>query len=223
MDLTPAPGELRLVQAFLNTADLEAGTDRLATPRALADWLARHQLLVAGSELSEADRLRAVEVREGWRSMFAGSPSEELAQALDRATEAAALRARHGPDGTLWLASSASGLDGALGRLLAIVLRAQIEGDCHRLKVCASGTCRAVFYDRSDNLSKRWCRPRCGNRETSKRAKRRSRANFRKAQEAKRRARRLAVKYREPSLSELEEHPQLGDLARRVREAEERQ
>ncbi len=76
-------------------------------------------------------------------------------------------------------------------RLLAIVLRAQIEGDCRRLKVCASGTCRAVFYDRSDNLSKHWCRPRCDNRETSKRAKRRSRASFRRSQEAKRRDRRL--------------------------------
>ena len=221
-DLTPAPGELRLVQAFINTADLDAGTDELASSRALADWLARHGLLPAATEPNEADRQRAVEVREGWRSMVAGSSSEELAEALDRATVAAALRARHGADGSIRLEPSAAGLDGALGRLLAIVLRAQIDGSWRRLKVCNRGDCRAVFYDRSDNLSRRWCRPRCGNSATSKISKRRARQVERRGREARRRARALAEDPYEPSLSELEKDPRVGDLARWAREAEER-
>ena len=36
----PAPGDLRLVQEFENTADLEQGTDQLRTPDDLATWLA---------------------------------------------------------------------------------------------------------------------------------------------------------------------------------------
>ncbi len=41
-ELRPAPGELRLVQAFVNSADLEAGTDELSSLGGLADWLERH-------------------------------------------------------------------------------------------------------------------------------------------------------------------------------------
>lgn len=36
----PAPGDFGIVQAFVNTEDLRKGTDRLRSPRDLADWLA---------------------------------------------------------------------------------------------------------------------------------------------------------------------------------------
>ncbi len=219
--MTPAPGELGLVQAFVNTADRDAGTDDLASPRALADWLARHGLLPPGTELTAADLERAVEVREGWRSLASGSLSEDRAAALDRATAAALLRGRHGTDGRVRLEPADAGLDGALGRLLAIVSQAQADGSWRWLKVCASPTCRALFYDRSANHSRRWCRPRCGNRLSSKTSKRRTRSSFRKAHEAKRRAAVSKVLYQEPSPSMIEEHPELRELARMLREREE--
>ncbi len=219
-DLTPAPGELRLVQAFVNTVDREAGTDELATPRALADWLARHGLLAPGTELDAADRQRARAVREGWRSLLAGSMTEESAEALDQATAAALLRARHGVDGVVRLEPAVAGLDAALGRLLVIVSRAQNDPGWQRLKVCASPSCRAIFYDRSPNHSARWCRPRCGNRASSKASKKRRRRAERQAHEAKRRALTLSRETYEPSLSALEGHPELGDLVRQVRESE---
>ena len=37
-ELPPAPEELRILQAFLNTVDLRGGTD-FAGPEALAEWL----------------------------------------------------------------------------------------------------------------------------------------------------------------------------------------
>ena len=218
--MEPAPGELRLVQAFVNTSDLDAGTDQLASPQALADWLARHGLLPPGTGLSATDWQRALEVREGWRSLVAGALSERLAGALDRVTRAALLRPRHGADGSLRLEPAAAGLDGALGRLLAIVARAQVDGSWRQLKVCASGSCRAIFWDRSSNHSKRWCRPLCGNRTSSRISKRRIRRADRKAWEAERRARVLTQVRPPPSLSELEDHPQLGYLARELRRRE---
>ena len=36
---TPAPGELALVQRFINTAELDVGTDELADADGLAAWL----------------------------------------------------------------------------------------------------------------------------------------------------------------------------------------
>ena len=39
-----APGELEIVQRFVNTLDIEAGTDELDSPAALTAWLERHGL-----------------------------------------------------------------------------------------------------------------------------------------------------------------------------------
>ena len=39
--LPPAPGDLRIVQAFVNTADLPTRTDELASLTGLQDWLKR--------------------------------------------------------------------------------------------------------------------------------------------------------------------------------------
>ncbi len=50
-EVRPAPGELRLVQAFLNTADFVTGTDELAGLGELASWLERHMLLPPEPEL----------------------------------------------------------------------------------------------------------------------------------------------------------------------------
>ncbi len=70
-ELRPAPGELRLVQDFLNSADLEAGTDELARPGGLADWLDGHSLLAAVEEIEAGDVQRAIEFRERFRTMVA--------------------------------------------------------------------------------------------------------------------------------------------------------
>ena len=43
-----APGDLRVVQAFLATEDRSTGTDTLSHPSALSEWMCRHALLDAG-------------------------------------------------------------------------------------------------------------------------------------------------------------------------------
>ncbi len=154
--------------------------------------------------------------------MIAGSLNGAAADALDRATGAALLRGRHGTDGLIRQEPAAAGLDGALGRLLLIVSRAQIDGSWRRVKACASTTCRGVVWDRSGNRSARWCRPHCGNRESSRAAKRRVRSIARRDREARQRATALAHDhYKVPSLAELEDDPHVGYLARQLREQEE--
>ena len=218
-DLKPAPGRLSLVQTFLNTADREVGRDELASPRALADWLARHGLLPPGTELDEADRRRVVAVREAWRTMLGGSPTPKAIETLNAATETALLRPRYDADGLIRLEPVAGGVDGVLGRLLAIALRAQIDGRWQRLKACASPTCQAAFYDRSNNQSARWCRPRCGNRFSSKASKRRSRRSQRKDREAQRRAWRQGQQPpARPTPTAMETHPELEGQKRAARD-----
>jgi len=53
-----APGRLEVVRLFVNTLDIELGTDELRTPAALAGWLAAHGLL-PGSRAHDQDDPRA--------------------------------------------------------------------------------------------------------------------------------------------------------------------
>jgi predicted RNA-binding Zn ribbon-like protein len=84
---------------------------------------------------------------------------------IDGLARRARLHPHFGHDGPT-LVPSASGVDGALGRLVAIAFLAELDGSWAHLKVCAREECASVFYDRSKNHSGRWCSmARCGNRE----------------------------------------------------------
>ena len=177
IDARPAPGDLRIVQAFVNTRDLATGSDRLKSLQGLDHWLAAQGLTAAGTSLEPADVERAAALREGLRTWIAGGATagDAAAQALDQAMSAALLRPRVGAGGELAFEPAAGGLDEAFGRLLAIVAAAQRDGSWRHLKVCAGATCRAVFFDYSNNHSGRWCRPRCGSRVSTAALRRRQR------------------------------------------------
>ena len=161
-----APGDLALIQRFVNTADREAGTDDLARPGGLAAWLRDAGLAPAGERFDEAARERVVAVREALRALLLanhGAPPDPRAiAALDGAGRlAVAFHDR----GRTRLVPGDGGVDGVVGALLAIVARAQADGTWPRLKACPADTCGWAFYDRSRNRSRTWCAMRvCGNR-----------------------------------------------------------
>jgi predicted RNA-binding Zn ribbon-like protein len=77
-------------------------------------------------------------------------------------------------DGRLRLTAGADGVDGALGRMLAIVHEASVDGTWRRLKGCPREVCHWLFYDRSRNASSKWCAMSvCGNRTNTKAYRRR--------------------------------------------------
>ena len=89
----------------------------------------------------------------------------DVASALDRAAARSELRLRFDKTGSGTLESEADGVDGALGRLLAIVHRSAAEGTWSRLKACRDETCEWAFYDHTKNRSGTWCNMAvCGNR-----------------------------------------------------------
>jgi predicted RNA-binding Zn ribbon-like protein len=168
MSTQAAPGELELVRAFVNTLDIEDGTDDLTGPEALATWLRGHGLM-RGKVATRADLRNACRVREALRAlMFANSGlgvRKEAAIRLDRAARRAGIGVRFGPSGTAQLRPAAAGVDGALGQLLAVVAAAMADGTWSRLKVCRADDCRWAFYDRARNRSRHWCSMAvCGNR-----------------------------------------------------------
>jgi predicted RNA-binding Zn ribbon-like protein len=158
-----APGELGLVQRFVNTADLEQGTDALADPRAVNAWLRANGV---AADIDAAGRERIVAIREAIRALLlanhGGAPDPQAVAALDRA---AAITVAFDAGGAARLEPAHGGADGVIARLLGIVARAQAEGTWPRLKACPNETCHWAFYDRSRNRSRTWCAMSvCGNR-----------------------------------------------------------
>ena len=69
----PAPAPLRLVQAFVNTLDIENGVEELATPAGLEEALTRIGALEPAAPLQEADLRVALETREALRALALGN------------------------------------------------------------------------------------------------------------------------------------------------------
>ncbi len=176
-DIPPAPGGLRIIQAFVNTVDRDARRDQLTNPQALAAWLTVEGLLAPGTELTAEDHQRAIAAREGVRYLIAAGPDSdpERLAAIERTFAGALLGPRFNAEGIVRFEPVNPGLDGAFGRLVASLAEAQREGLWPRFKICASGSCRSAFYDTSTNRTGLWCRPRCGSRIRTRDHRRRKR------------------------------------------------
>lgn len=159
-----------MVQYFVNTRDVETGTDRFVDPAALAGWLEGVGLIGDSVEAREADLERAVSLREALRSlMLANSGAKEAdpqaIETLNRLVRRLPVGVRFDGEGRAGLEERAGSFDGALGHLLGLVLWANADGTWRRLKACVNPECQLAFYDASKNRSGVWCDMAvCGNR-----------------------------------------------------------
>jgi predicted RNA-binding Zn ribbon-like protein len=166
----PAPDDLILVQAFINSADLDAGTDRLATASGLHGWFRDLDLIETSARVNEADVVAAKAVREALRDLVLantgdGAADRNALETLNRAARSAQLSARFEPGGRAVLESRAPGIDGAIGKILALTFDAMESGQWPRLKACPADNCRWAFFDETKNRSGTWCAMSvCGNR-----------------------------------------------------------
>ncbi|MFH8367236.1 CGNR zinc finger domain-containing protein [Streptomyces sp. NPDC018031] len=163
-----APAPALLVEAFANTLDVHLGTDALATPALLADWLVDRGLLDRRPRVGDEDHALTLRLRAGIR--------EELGTHVGDVPDAAVLAAADEALRELPVlvtvrggaATPAPGLRPARRGVAAIALAwAQVTatGEAARLKRCAEHTCAEVFWDVSKNRSRRWCSMQvCGNR-----------------------------------------------------------
>ena len=180
-DRDNATGVVGLVQAYVNTVDIQDGPEELSDPNALERWLVAHGLMESGQEVSDADLKNAIAVREAIRGVIGANTGATIypldIATLNGAAAASRLRARFGADGKARLEPEAGGVAGAMGKLVATVFTAMADDDWSRLKLCGSSTCRWAFYDRSRNHSSRWCTmASCGNRQKARRFRQRAKA-----------------------------------------------
>jgi predicted RNA-binding Zn ribbon-like protein len=164
----PAPGRLEVLRGFVNSLDVEDGTEALSSPGATSKWLASSDLIEVGTNLDEDDVTRLKAVREALRALLATNAGHTLepgaVELLNREAGRASLRLEFDDSGRAALESASSGTDDVVARLLAIVHEAVLDGTWVRLKVCLNDECQWAFYDRSKNRSGRWCTmDDCGN------------------------------------------------------------
>ncbi|MET7567371.1 CGNR zinc finger domain-containing protein [Streptomyces sp. NPDC005492] len=144
----PAPGDLALIEALVNTLDIESGADELDT----ADGRARF-----GLTAHQVPQVR--ELRESLRAALlahAGHPAHRettpLGQLLSRAPLLVTVDAHDG-------AAHLTPADGEplLSRVAMAVAGSLVQGTWPRLKACEAPTCHWAYYDRSPAGRGRWC------------------------------------------------------------------
>jgi predicted RNA-binding Zn ribbon-like protein len=169
-DSPAAPGDLELLQRFLNLHDHDpSGREIDPPPEMVRDFLVDRGLLDAEQRFRPADRETCLGLRRALRNLIAanddGRPSPGDAALLDRLGVEAGLHPHFYTGRPPTLEPRERGVRGAFGRLVAIAFLASFDGTFEHLKLCAADDCRAVFFDRSKNHSARWCSMDvCGNR-----------------------------------------------------------
>ena len=167
---TPAPGDLAVLQRFLNLHDHDSEGLALDPPLEMVrTYLVECGLLAPKERFTEADRETYLELRRALRALILTTEGEDLspadARVIDRLGVEAGLHPHFHAEHAPTLEPRGEGVTPAFGRIVAIAFVASFDGTFQHLKTCASEDCRAVFYDRSKNHSGRWCSMEvCGNR-----------------------------------------------------------
>jgi predicted RNA-binding Zn ribbon-like protein len=173
-----APPPLLLVQAFVDSLDLDLGTDMFAHAEEAHAWLADAGLIDAASSPGPAspgfasDLRLAREVRASIRALIAHhnegeTLTEDERLPLEQVGREGQPRLQVAPEGRVRLqaAAPADRVAGGLLGLLLIIRDAQADGSWDRLKLCGNPDCRWAFYDRSHSRRGAWCdMASCGNR-----------------------------------------------------------
>ena len=157
-----APGALALVQAFVNSVNVEFGPDEFTTTEGFRSWLIRNDLAGRRVRPSDLDRRDAVALREALRALLRennGAPRDPRARKTIEHIGwncPVVVRFDDETDG-LGLGPAQPDVRGALGTVLASVAGAVHDGSWQRLKACQEHRCEWAFYDRSRNRASRWC------------------------------------------------------------------
>jgi len=138
-----------LVVDFLNTLDIEEGTDVLTEPALWQAWAVERGLRPDPEQDARS-------VRDALRAAV-GDPR------LPGVDTEAPVRIALTLDGPVLIA------DNVVGAVLSAAARLAVLDEWRRVKICPADDCLWAFFDHSRNRSRTWCSMRaCGNREKAR-------------------------------------------------------
>ena len=187
-DHAHGPVPLEVAFDFLNTLELENGAlvERLTDFDAAVDWLATHGVVKDKARFADASKhdrgreaalTQLVTTRTALRDVAHAVAHEDIpdAKAIDEVNRAMRSHQRielvAAKDGCrLGHSHVGDPIDDVLARIAEPIVRQIGEGHDDRIRICASDTCRWLFYDESRSGRRRWCdMATCGNRAKARR------------------------------------------------------
>ncbi len=177
----PAPGRLRSVQEFANTADRYNGRDALADVDRAAGWLVEQHLLppavpVTAAELDTLHELRDVLRALATTNRTGRPPDPDVVAEFNRISAAAPQFVEIDGRPSSALTPHGQGVAAVVAQLVGAVHEAVLTGAWSRLKACADPSCAWLFHDTSRSRTGRWCSMRaCGSIAKARAYRRRQR------------------------------------------------
>jgi hypothetical protein len=173
-----SPGQLAVIQGFVNTLNIETGIDDIGSKELLKKWLVFHGLLKPADRVSFADFRTTISLREALRSLLLTNNGNTFEPSslknLNKLFSKFPLAVYCERDGKPSLISSKRGMAGVFGFILSQVIQAVNDGTWSQLKACSDTNCQWAFYDNSKNHSGKWCAMSvCGSREKARAYRRR--------------------------------------------------
>jgi len=150
LDVCGDPAEL--IVGFLNTVDVEAGSDAMDTLDGWQSWLSAQGLDGCFGPQDPRALEQARELRGDLRALASGEHCARVRQVDIQVALTA--------DGQVELSAQT-----AVGFIAAAAAKVAVEQRLDRVKICPADDCRWAFYDTSRNHSRQWCSMEvCGNR-----------------------------------------------------------
>jgi hypothetical protein len=163
---SPAPGELVVVQGFLNTWSAELEIEDLKTPAKAESWLRQAGLWKGRGRLEAAEHRAVVEFRSKLRACIT---SNDGFGPIENAMSTVRFRAEGSTPGLISFVPEGDSLEKLTGKLVAIVATSINNGTWTRLKCCGLPSCGWAFYDSTRSRTRRWCSMKtCGSRHKSR-------------------------------------------------------
>jgi hypothetical protein len=160
LDVCGDPADL--IVRFLNTLDVEEGTDAIDTLGGWVTWLSAQGLDGCFGPQDPGALESARELRGDLRALASGEQHPQGRQ-VD-------IQVALTTDGQVELSAPT-----AAGFLAAAAAKVAIEQRIDRVKICPADDCRWAFYDTSRNRSRQWCSMEvCGNRAKARAHRRRA-------------------------------------------------
>ena len=162
----PAPGNLILLEGFLNTWSEEMSIDDFETAQSTEAWLRNVDLWTGTQKITPDQHQKFVEFRSDLRTWIL---NKACVQPLNDLIQEMSFQAEFTSEGEVQFRPTGSAFQRALGSLVDQISKSQQDGTWDRLKCCELPTCGWAFYDTTRSRTKRWCSMKtCGSRHKAR-------------------------------------------------------
>ena len=162
----PAPGNLALLEGFLNTWSGELGVEDLGTVRATEAWLKQFGLWSGNRKLTSDQRQKIIEFREVLRTWVL---DDRASDPISTSLFDVAFRVEVNDGDLIFLPVGNDPHQFLVGSLINVISNSQQNSTWDRFKCCELPSCGWAFYDSTRSRTKRWCSMKtCGSRHKAR-------------------------------------------------------